>query len=311
MPPNGFIEGSECLFGLIERVAKTRLFGFVLSGGKERRHLTDEPSQHSAHRSKILQPHPFRSGAESVVLLFLLAGRKSPQKQARIGGHRVALSAVGLLVLLVPQVHIPAAQRLFAVRFEQAVRMLAVGARQRRHDPARRPGGDLTGLDPLQQFIGQIGQQSKPAADPADVASCLLRHLALRTAELIDQFTNHTGLFDRLPVTRLRSCQSQQQCLRHLAFPYLHHTGVFAQLLQSFDAPVTIDQCQPLRFLSNRHHRRQLPAAADRGGQQIGCLAVAYPQLSETKLQAMQITGLGSNGKHHGAYSISTLQPFP
>jgi hypothetical protein len=44
-------------------------------------------------------------------------------------------------------------------------------------------------------------------------------------------------------VTRLRSCQSQQQRLRHLAFPYFHHTGVSTQLLQRFDAPVAVDQC--------------------------------------------------------------------
>ena len=311
MPPNGFIEGSEGFFGLVKSVFETRLFGLVLDSCKQRRHLTHQPPQRSAHRGKILQPRPFGFRAELIVLLLLFCGGQGPQKQAGIGSHRVTLRPVGLLIFLIPQVQIPGAQRFFAVGFEQLLRMGAVGARQRRHDPAGCPDGDFAGLNRLQQLIGQIGQQSQPAANPADVASCLLRYLALRTAELIDQLTNHTGLLDRLPVTRLRSCQSQQQRLRHLAFPYLHLTGVSTQLLQGFDTSVAVDQCQPLRFFSNRHHRRQLPAAANRGGQKIDRLAVVYPQLPETKIQTVQIAGLGSNGKHHGAYSISAPQPFP
>jgi hypothetical protein len=150
MPPNGFIEGSECLFGLIKSVTKARLFGFVLDSCKQRRHLAEEPSQHPTHRGKILQPHPFRSRAELIGLLLLFGGGQGPQKQAGIGGHLVTLRSIGLLIFLIPQVQIPGAQRLFAVRFEQLLRMGAVGARQQRHDPARRPRGDLASLDRLQ-----------------------------------------------------------------------------------------------------------------------------------------------------------------
>ena len=80
MVPNGLLQKRECFFGLIKSVAKARLFGFVLSGCKQRRHLTHQPSQHSAHSGKILQPCPFRSRAELIVLLFLFAGRPGSQK---------------------------------------------------------------------------------------------------------------------------------------------------------------------------------------------------------------------------------------
>jgi hypothetical protein len=131
-------------------VFETCLFGFVLDSCKQRGHLADEPSQHPTHRGKILQPHPFGSRAELIVLLLLFGGGQGPQKQAGIGGHLVTLRRVGLLIVLIPQVQIPGAQRLFAVRFEQLLRMGAVGARQRRHVPARRPRGDLASLDRLQ-----------------------------------------------------------------------------------------------------------------------------------------------------------------
>ena len=139
-----------------------------------------EPRQDMACRFHILQPLALRTVFEGLGAAFLFFGSQGFEKKDRIKRHPFPLFVIGLLVMTEQFFQIPRGQMLLGKCPGKSFRVLRVGARQRRQDPAGCPGGEMTAPDRRQDLFGQRAQQRQPSAYPALVLSQKTRDFFLR-----------------------------------------------------------------------------------------------------------------------------------
>ena len=110
--------------------------------------------------------------------------------------HASALAALGALVVLEPGAELPGGQGVGVQAAQQCAGVLAVGARQRRHNARCRPARDARTAHRLHQLLGQRAQQHQTALHPAHVARAQASGLALRQPMRVDEFAQQQRLLD-------------------------------------------------------------------------------------------------------------------
>ena len=260
-----------------------------------------------ANAFDLRQPRPFRSRPQHPRLLLVDVGLKGLTEQVRLGQHALALSAVGLLEVLVPGAQLAGGQRFALQVREQDLRLFGVGARQRGQNAHRGPGGELTGAHGGKHRLGQVLEQRQAPTDPAHIPARSVRHLAPGKPTWPDQLANDGAFLDRLPGAPLNPDQDQQQGLRQRALPQLHPSGIARQAAQGLDAQVTVDQHPAVFLFTNRHHRHQLTAVLDRSGQAFDCPRLSHTQGGKPQIQPVQIRFQGLGGK--GAQKDKATRP--
>ena len=124
-----------------------------------------------ACRFHISQPLALRTVFEGPAKAFLFFGSKRLEKKDRIKHHPFPLFAIGSLIMTEQFFQVPCGQMLLGKSPDKGLCVLRVGARQRRQDPASRPGGEVTTSDRIQDLFGKRAQKRQPSAYPALVLS--------------------------------------------------------------------------------------------------------------------------------------------
>jgi hypothetical protein len=117
----------------------------------------------------------------------------------------------------------------------------------------------------------------------------------------VDQLAQQQGFFQGGKRPRAGLREQPQQRLGQIAGPGLHTRGVTPEPAQGQDAPVTIDQDQPLAArLGHRDARNELAVLLDGAGQCLDRARLQQPRLGKTQLKAVQIdfAGAARRGVH-------------
>jgi len=181
-----------------------------VQGGLQTRRGPDHPlgdgpqirrALHKSAKDALEDPHV--RGALSLGPLPQALGRAlladfvlSLDKETGAADHLFAHAHKGSFIMLEPVAQLAGGQGLGDQAFQKAVRMVAVGARQRRHDPVRRPGGQPARPHRRQGLVRKARQKLQPPADPADVPPAAAGQLMLRQPLALDQLAQGQGLFD-------------------------------------------------------------------------------------------------------------------
>jgi hypothetical protein len=195
--------------------------------------------------------------------------------------------------MLEPAAQFAGRQRRIGQRGQQLIGMLSIGARQRHHNPGRRPTRQRALAHRQQGRIRQSGQQLQAPADPTHVPSAPAGQIVLRQPQSLHQLAYQQGLFDAGERAILRARQQTRQRIGQLAGPLFDAGGVATEPTQSGDTPIAVDQHQPFAARAgttgNRHHNtgNDLATAFDRMSDP--CHGARFDQASASKAQLQTV----------------------
>lgn len=233
---------------------------------------TGEPpthvSQETFQATQIGQSLPFRTGRQIRIDTLLFPRLDRLDEPPRVGDQPLPQGSLRGLVMVKPALQFPGGQWTGLQSSEQLLGVPGVGARQRGKDAAGGPRRDPAGTDRVEQRIGHRHDQLQSTLYPADIASGASGDFTLRELQSIHQLAQQQGFLDRHERARLRLCQDVEQSLGEIADPLLNVRGIAPESAKCGDAPVAVDDDQPI---SIGHHdaRHQLPALLDRPGQPL------------------------------------------
>ena len=224
----------------------------------QHRHAILQACERRLEAAQIGGAFAFGSGAQSFSGAPFVGRPPGVEKQTGIVEHALAHWSRGPLVVFEPAPQLAGGQWHHGQHRQEAIGVLGIGARQRRHDPVGRPARQLAGADRRQRRIGQCRQQSQAPADPAHVAPAAARQVVLRQALTLHQLTQQQGFLDAGEPAILCPRQHAQQRFGQVARPLLNPGGVAAEPTQRGDAPIAVDQHSWVSARAgttgNRHH---------------------------------------------------------
>jgi hypothetical protein len=205
-------------------------------------------------------------------------------------------AAADLLVMVEPLAQLARGQWRGGQGLHQSLSVLAVGARQRGHHPARGPARQPALDHRNKNRVRKSRKQLQSPADPADIAPAAAGDRVLRQPQPLDQFPNQQRFFDRRPWAALTARQHAEHRGGQIARPVFDSGGVAAEPAQRGDAPIAVNQNQTLPALQNfdrrighRNARDNLATALDRARKPLDRERFRHTRTGKAQIQAVQI----------------------
>lgn len=263
----------------------------------------------------------FGSAAQSLERALLIVSGEGLEEQARMGDQTLARGAVGVLVVLKPEMPFPGGQRRRAQRAQDALRVFGVGARQRGEHPGGGPGRELTVAHGSEGRLGQPGEQLQPPAHPTDIASAPASQFVLGQPQTLDELAQEQRLLDRGEAAPLGAAEHGDDGLGEVTGPAFDAGGIATEPAQGRDAPIAVDQYQSLAIcIGHGNAGDQLAAPLDGAGEVLDRARLHEARIGKAQFHAVQVEFQVLRVETHGAtvaaailsaYHVLSLQDSP